>query len=50
MMMLHCNMKLMWQSSYAPGFCSEVFQSGGVVNLDGGGGRGQRLQRANKIA
>jgi hypothetical protein len=38
MMMLHCNMKLMWQTSYAPSFRSKVFHPFGVVNLNGGGG------------
>jgi hypothetical protein len=49
-MMLHCNMKLVWQSSYAMIFRSKAFHPCGVVNLDGGGGRGEPLQRADKIA
>jgi hypothetical protein len=43
--MLHCNMNLAWQHSYA----LQLFQAGRVVKLDGGGGGCERLQRANKI-
>ena len=47
--MLHCNMKLVWQASHA--FArSELFQSRGVINLDGRAGSGERLQRADEIA
>src|ERR1700736_229543 len=47
-MMLHCNMKLVWQSSYA--FVdSEAFQLFGVINLDRRASGGERLQRADEI-
>ena len=47
--MLHCNMKLVWQSSYAL-IDLKIFQPGGVVNLDRRGCGGERLQRADEIA
>ena len=47
--MLHCNMKLVWQSSYAL-IDLRIFQPGGVVNLDCRGCGGERLQRADEIA
>src|SRR5258706_162537 len=48
-LMLHCNMKLVWQSSYAL-IDLKIFQSGGVVNLDRRGCGGDRLQRSDEIA
>jgi len=47
--MLHCNMKLVRQSSYAFA-CSEPFQFRGVINLDSRAGSGERLKCANEIA
>ena len=47
--MLHCNMKLVWQSSYAL-IDLKIFQPGGVVNLDRRGCGGERLQRADEIS
>jgi hypothetical protein len=47
--MLHCNMKLVWQSSYAL-TNSKAFQPCGVINLDRRGSGGERLQRTNETA
>jgi len=47
--MLHCNMKSVWQSSYAL-TDSKAFQPCGVVNLDRRSCRGERLQRTDEIA
>ncbi len=47
--MLHCNMKLVWQSSYAL-IDSKIFQPVGVVDLDRRGRGGEWLQRADEIA
>ena len=44
--MLHCNMKLAWQTSHA----LQLFQSGRVVKFDGRRRRGERLQRADEVA
>src|SRR5882757_2258449 len=45
-LMLHCNMKLAWQSSHA----LQLFQSGCVVKLDGRGICCKRMQRADEVA
>src|SRR5260370_23306913 len=47
--MLHCNIKLVWQSSYALSD-SKAFQPCSVINLDRRGRCGERLQRADEIA
>ncbi len=47
--MLHCNMKLVWQSSYAL-IDLKIFQPGGVVNLNRRGCGGEWLQRADEIS
>ena len=47
--MLHCNMKLVWQSSYA-WTDSETFQSCGVINLDRRNCGGERRQPTDEIA
>src|SRR3954453_11377954 len=43
--MLHCNMKLAWQSSHA----LQLFQSGSLVKLDGRGGCRERMQRTDEV-
>jgi hypothetical protein len=45
--MLHCNMKLVWQSSYA---CidSDVFDLGGLVDFDRGNNGGEGLSARTK--
>src|SRR2546423_5071649 len=45
-LMLHCNMKLAWQSSHA----LQLLYFRRVVDFDRGRGRRQRLQRLDEVA
>ena len=44
--MLHCNMKLMWQSSYA--LSDSKAHRGGIIDFEGGRSRGQRRKARTK--